>query len=81
MSMLTALSGEMADAIATAAPAVVQVLGRRRPVSGLVHSDGVVVTTTGQSTATRMGYGCGGPTARCSMRNWQGGIRRPASRC
>jgi S1-C subfamily serine protease len=43
--MLTELSNEPADAVADAAPSVVQVHGRRRPASGLVHSDGVVLTT------------------------------------
>ena len=44
--MLNELSTQMADAVATVAPSVVQVHGRRRPASGLVHSDDVVVTTT-----------------------------------
>jgi S1-C subfamily serine protease len=44
-SMLNELSTQMADAVASVAPSVVQVHGRRRPASGLVHSDGVVVTT------------------------------------
>ena len=35
----------MADAVAAAAPAVVQVQGRRRPASGVVYADGIVVTT------------------------------------
>src|SRR5947209_11719996 len=35
----------MADAVAAAAPGVVQVHGRRRPASGLVYADNVVVTT------------------------------------
>jgi serine protease DegQ len=43
--LLSALSNGMADAIAAAAPAVVQVHGRRRPASGLVYADEVVVTT------------------------------------
>jgi S1-C subfamily serine protease len=43
--MLTQLSTELADAVATAAPSVVQVHGRRRPASGLVYADEVVVTT------------------------------------
>ena len=43
--MLTELSNQMADAVASAAPSVVQVQGRRRPASGLVYGDGVVVTT------------------------------------
>jgi S1-C subfamily serine protease len=42
---LTAFSNAMADAVAAAAPSVVQVQGRRRPASGLVYADGIVVTT------------------------------------
>jgi len=44
-AMLTQLSNQMADAVASAAPSVVQVHGRRRPASGLVYADGIVVTT------------------------------------
>jgi S1-C subfamily serine protease len=43
--MLTQLANEMADAVAAAAPSVVQVQGRRRPASGLVYASHVVVTT------------------------------------
>jgi S1-C subfamily serine protease len=43
--MLTELSNQMADAVAAAAPSVVQVQGRRRPASGIVYSADVVVTT------------------------------------
>jgi S1-C subfamily serine protease len=43
--MLNQLSNDMADAVATAAPSVVQVHGRRRPASGVVYADAVVVTT------------------------------------
>jgi S1-C subfamily serine protease len=43
--ILTTLSNAMADAVAAAAPSVVQVQGRRRPASGLVYADGIVVTT------------------------------------
>jgi len=43
--MLTQISNQLADAVAAAAPSVVQVHGRRRPASGLVYSDSVVVTT------------------------------------
>lgn len=45
--MLTELSNEIADVTAAAAPAVVQVQGRRRPASGIVYSEDVVVTTMG----------------------------------
>jgi S1-C subfamily serine protease len=43
--MLNELSNEIAAIVAAAAPSVVQVAGRRRPASGLVYADGVVVTT------------------------------------
>lgn len=43
--MLTQLSNQMADAVASAAPSVVQVNGGRRPVSGLVYASDVVLTT------------------------------------
>jgi serine protease DegQ len=43
--MLTDLSNQMADAIAAAAPSIVQVQGRRRPASGIIYAANVVVTT------------------------------------
>src|SRR5688572_27627836 len=43
--MLSQFSNQLADAVAAAAPSVVQVHGRRRPASGLVYADDVVVTT------------------------------------
>jgi S1-C subfamily serine protease len=43
--LLTAFSSQLADAVAAAAPSVVQVQGRRRPASGLVYADDVVLTT------------------------------------
>lgn len=43
--MLTHLSTQMADAVDAAARSVVQVQGRRRPASGVVSADGLVVTT------------------------------------
>lgn len=42
--MLNELSTQMADAVSSAAPSVVQVQGRRRPASGVVYGDEVVVT-------------------------------------
>ena len=42
---LTALSDQLADAVASAAPTVVQVHGRRRPASGVVYAADTVVTT------------------------------------
>jgi S1-C subfamily serine protease len=43
--MLTELSTQMADAVAGAAPSIVQVQGRRRPATGIVYGADVVVTT------------------------------------
>jgi hypothetical protein len=43
--LLTTFSNQLADAVASATPSVVQVQGRRRPASGLVYADNVVLTT------------------------------------
>jgi S1-C subfamily serine protease len=43
--LLTTFSDQLADAVSAASPAVVQVQGRRRPASGLVYADNVVLTT------------------------------------
>ena len=43
--LLTTFSNQLADAVAAAVPSVVQVQGRRRPASGLVYADNVVLTT------------------------------------
>jgi S1-C subfamily serine protease len=45
-SILTTISEGLADAVASAAPSVVQVQGRRRPASGVVFADQVVMTST-----------------------------------
>src|SRR5580765_1168292 len=42
---LTTISHELADAVASIAPSVVQVQGARRPASGIVHGNDVVATT------------------------------------
>jgi S1-C subfamily serine protease len=44
--MFAELSKEIADVVASVGPSVVQVQGRRRPVSGLVHAPDSVLTTT-----------------------------------
>ena len=43
--LLSSFSNQLADAVASASPSVVQVQGRRRPASGLVYADDVVLTT------------------------------------
>jgi serine protease DegQ len=43
--MLTQLSNELAGLVSTAAPSIVQVQGRRRPGTGLVYAEDVVLTT------------------------------------
>jgi S1-C subfamily serine protease len=42
---LTSISNQLADAVAAAAPSVVQVHGRRRPASGVVYASDIVLTT------------------------------------
>src|SRR5258708_39361570 len=42
---LASISNQLADVVAASAPSVVQVQGRRRPASGLVYANDVVVTT------------------------------------
>lgn len=42
---LSTFSNQLADIVASAAPSVVQVQGRRRPASGLVYAEDVVLTT------------------------------------
>jgi S1-C subfamily serine protease len=42
---LTTISNQLADAVAAAAPSVVQVHGRARPASGVVYATDVVLTT------------------------------------
>jgi S1-C subfamily serine protease len=44
-SSFASLSNQMADVVAAAADSVVQVQGRRRPASGLIYSEDVVLTT------------------------------------
>ena len=44
-STLSTISTEMADAVAAVAVSVIQVQGRRRPASGVVYADDVVLTT------------------------------------
>jgi S1-C subfamily serine protease len=44
-STFVTLSNDLADAVAAAAPAVVQVHGRRQPASGVVYAADVVLTT------------------------------------
>jgi serine protease Do len=44
-SALTSFSNDLADVVSAAAPSVVQVHGRRRPASGVVYQQDVVVTS------------------------------------
>src|SRR5262245_26715117 len=46
MNSLVAFSNQIADVVAGIAPSVVQVQGRRRPASGVIFRDGMIVTTT-----------------------------------
>jgi S1-C subfamily serine protease len=46
LTTLSQLSNDIADVVAAAAPSVVQVHGHRRPGTGLVYAEDVVLTTT-----------------------------------
>src|SRR5262245_40397853 len=70
--MITDFSNQLADAVAVAAPAVVQVQGRRRPASGLVYASGVVVTTAralGREDGLRV-RSHGGDTVDAELAGW-----------
>jgi S1-C subfamily serine protease len=70
--MLIELSNSIADAVAAAAPSVVQVHGRRRPASGLVFADDVVVTTmraVGRQDGLRV-RGHNGDTFEATVAGW-----------
>jgi S1-C subfamily serine protease len=43
--VLTSFSNALADAVAAAAPSVVQVYGARRPATGVIHGADIVITT------------------------------------
>jgi len=45
MTNLLQFSNELADLVAAAAPSVVQVLGARRPATGVVHGPDTIITT------------------------------------
>jgi S1-C subfamily serine protease len=71
-SILDRISNELADAVAAAAPSVVQVLGRRRPASGVVHAPDVVVTTgraLGREDGLRVRRG-GGEPIEAQLAGW-----------
>jgi serine protease DegQ len=70
--MMNELSNQMADAVAAVAPSVVQVQGRRRPVSGLIYADGIVVTTAralGRENGLRV-RGHDGETHDAELAGW-----------
>jgi serine protease Do len=70
--MLTDFSNQLADAVAASAPSVVQVHGRRRPASGLVYANGIVVTTmraVGREDGLRVRTH-GGDTLEATLAGW-----------
>jgi hypothetical protein len=77
-SVLGAIFDELADAVGNA-PAVVQVQNGRRPVSGLVYGDGVVLTTARALDAgTNCGYGA--TMAKLGAANRTDAVRRAIRR-
>ena len=70
--MLASVSNQLADIVADVSNSVVQVHGRRRPASGVVYADGVVVTTAsvlgrGDSFTVRQGDGT---SLEAELRGW-----------
>lgn len=64
--MIAELSNDIANAVAAAAPSVVQVAGRRRPASGLVYENDLVLTmmsTLGRQDGLRVVGSSGDPIA------------------
>ena len=69
---LSVLSNQMADAVAAAAPSVVQVQGRRRPASGVVYGKEIVITTAhalGREDSFRV-RGDDGRTFEAELAGW-----------
>jgi S1-C subfamily serine protease len=69
---LSAISEQMADAVASIEPSVVQVHGRRRPVSGVAYAPGTVVTSAralGREDGVRVTSGKGG-TSAAELAGW-----------
>jgi len=63
-SSLLSLSNDLADLSAAKAPAVVQVLGSRRPASGVIHGTDTILTTgraIGRETGVRVKVGDADP--------------------
>ena len=60
---LVSLSDQLADAVAAAAPSVVQVHGSRRPASGIVYGPDLVLTTT-RALGKEDGLGVTAPDGR-----------------
>ena len=72
LSTLAAFSHELADAIASAEPGIVQVQGRRRPASGIAFAPDLVLTTgraLGQEDGLRVRRG-DGHTADAEVAGW-----------
>jgi serine protease DegQ len=69
---LTAFSDHIADLVARVAPSVVQVVGRRRPVSGIAYSGDIVITSAralGREDGARVTIG-DGQTAAADLVGW-----------
>jgi serine protease DegQ len=69
---LTAFSDQIADVVERVAPSVVQVIGRRRPVSGIAYSADTVITSAralGREDGVRVTSG-DGQTAAADLVGW-----------
>ncbi len=69
---LTAFSNHIADVVGRVAPSVVQVIGRRRPVSGIAYNGDIVITSAralGREDGLRVTNG-EGQTAAAELVGW-----------
>lgn len=71
-STLVSISDQLADAVAAITPSVVQVQGRRRPVSGIAYDTNVIITSAralGRGDGARIAVD-GGETADAQLVGW-----------
>jgi hypothetical protein len=79
---LALLSNELADLSATAAPSVVQVLGARRPASGVIHGVDTIMTTAralGREDGLRVRVNDGDPV-NADLAGWDPATGKPVGR-
>ena len=82
-SSLVTLSNDLADLVAGQAPTVVQVLGARRPASGVIHGTDTILTTAraiGRENGVRVRIGDSDPI-EAEMVGWDPATGIAVLRC